>query len=92
MCSCSEIEFSAYNELQTVVNKGRDSGASTLVLCFTKAAALLGRDTEENQHVLISRCLEGYSRQPECPRRVAASCLRPFGVHCTYLHTYCLFH
>ncbi|EYC13578.1 hypothetical protein Y032_0043g795 [Ancylostoma ceylanicum] len=37
------------SELQTVVDKGRDRGAGTLVVCCTGAADLLGRDTEENR-------------------------------------------
>ncbi|EYB99963.1 hypothetical protein Y032_0119g873 [Ancylostoma ceylanicum] len=38
-----------YSELQTVVEKGRDRGARTLVVCCIEAPALLGRDTEENR-------------------------------------------
>ncbi|EYB92372.1 hypothetical protein Y032_0195g1507 [Ancylostoma ceylanicum] len=36
-----------YSEFQLVVDKGRDHGAGTLVVCCTEAA-LLDRDAEEN--------------------------------------------
>ncbi|EYB89534.1 hypothetical protein Y032_0230g2942 [Ancylostoma ceylanicum] len=38
-----------YSELQTVIDKGRDRGASTLAVCYTAAAGLLDRDTEETR-------------------------------------------
>ncbi|EYC09318.1 hypothetical protein Y032_0061g3277 [Ancylostoma ceylanicum] len=59
----------------------RDAGA--LAVCCTAAAGLLGRDTEENRYIVISRCLGRCARPPECSRRGPASCLRPLGVHCT---------
>ncbi|EYB94107.1 hypothetical protein Y032_0175g494 [Ancylostoma ceylanicum] len=44
-----------YSDLQTALDKGRDRGAGTLIVCCTGAADMLGKDTEENQRVLISR-------------------------------------
>ncbi|EYB99080.1 hypothetical protein Y032_0125g1277 [Ancylostoma ceylanicum] len=58
-----------YNELQTVVDRERDPGADTLAVCCTEAAGLLGRDTEGNRYVVISRCIRRCSGQLECPRR-----------------------
>ncbi|EYC27650.1 hypothetical protein Y032_0008g106 [Ancylostoma ceylanicum] len=72
-----------YSELQTAVDKGRDQGAGALVVCCTEAAGMLGRNTEESRYVVISRCVERCSRQPECPRRGPVPCLGLFGVHCT---------
>ncbi|EYC42177.1 hypothetical protein Y032_0540g3155 [Ancylostoma ceylanicum] len=72
------VHVKRHSELQTVVDKGRDRGASTLVACCTEVAGLLGRDTEENRYVVISRCLgrqlevksihDAKIKQPRLPR------------------------
>ncbi|EYC29547.1 hypothetical protein Y032_0006g3030 [Ancylostoma ceylanicum] len=45
---CCSYPLVTQSELQTVVEKGLDRGAGTLVVCRTETAGLLGRDTEEN--------------------------------------------
>ncbi|EYC40439.1 hypothetical protein Y032_0612g664 [Ancylostoma ceylanicum] len=40
-------------------------------------------ETEKNRYVVISCLLGRCNRQPGCPCRSPAPCLRPFGVHCT---------
>ncbi|EYB93315.1 hypothetical protein Y032_0183g911 [Ancylostoma ceylanicum] len=40
------------------MDKGRHRDAGTLVVCCTEAVGLLGRDTEENRYVVISRRAE----------------------------------
>ncbi|EYC41843.1 hypothetical protein Y032_0553g3354 [Ancylostoma ceylanicum] len=56
VCQICTLHTSAnieYSELQTVVDKGRERGAGTLVVCCTEAVGLLGRDAEENRYAVI---------------------------------------
>ncbi|EYC22787.1 hypothetical protein Y032_0016g2946 [Ancylostoma ceylanicum] len=69
------------HELHTAVDKGRDRGADTLVVCCTIRGSGRLRRIGFSPRLCPAGPLPRCSRQPECPRRGPAPCLRQFGVH-----------
>ncbi|EYC07753.1 hypothetical protein Y032_0069g377 [Ancylostoma ceylanicum] len=73
-----------YSELQTAVDKRRDRGAGTLVVCCSS------RSSGKSQHIGFPLCacptgpLPLCSRQPECSRCGSVPCLHLFGAYCSY--------